>query len=83
MNNDNMSAVIFTLTELANEHDCKISYCHDDVSMSTIVRFHTNNGALFGQIIVMNEHAYNSAFPATYARSLFRQILKQREKEEE
>lgn len=82
MNTDNMSIFIFTLTDLAHEHDCKISYGNDHKSFSTFVRFHTSNGALFGQIIVMNEHVYNSAFPATYARSLFRQMMKRCEGEE-
>ena len=82
MNNDNMSIFIFTLTDLANEHNCKISYDNDHKSFSTFVRFHTDTGALFGQIIAMDEHINFSAFPATYARSLFRQMLRQREKEE-
>ena len=83
MNNDNLSVFIFTLTELANEHNCKISYSNDHKDRSMVVRFHTDTGALFGQIIVMDEHIYNSAFPTTYARSLFRQMLKKREKGEE
>lgn len=79
MTNDNMSVFLFTLTKLSEEHGCTMEYSNDYTDRIITVRFYTDTRALFGQIIAMCEHIDNSAFPATYAKSLFRQMMKKHE----
>ena len=82
MSNDNMTQFINELHRLADEHKLKLSHSDIDISEHVFVRFRTESGEIFGQIVVMKENVLNSAFPATYARSLFRQMMKKCEGEE-
>ena len=79
VNDDNISVFINTLTELARENHLDFSYKYDLKSRFVHLCFKTKGKASIGRVIITEEEILDSAFPAIYARTVFRQMLRQRE----
>lgn len=78
MSDDNISVFFSTLMELARENNYNFNYGYNSDNACVHMCFNTKNNTFVGRIYIMEEDINDSAFPATYAKTLFRQMMRQR-----